>query len=141
MLSLLLGADLLKPLWKENSYIRDFQDRASNGGKEISGPLLVVHGEADPILNVQLSVDAVGKTSKQFPQSQLELVTLPNVTHVPASTASQRLWMDWVGNRFAGIDVEPRCVQSTIQVARPVSSYQAELDWFLESATQFYHTP
>ncbi len=72
----------------------------SNGGKEIAGPLLAVHGVTDDRLSSAASTAAVNRTAEAFPESQLEYVLIPNVTHVPTIQASQRLWMSWIADRF-----------------------------------------
>ena len=62
-----------------------------NGGKKIAGPLLVVHGTTNDQWSSAATMAAVNRTAEAFPKSQLEYVLLPNVAHVPALQASQRL--------------------------------------------------
>ena len=140
-LSLLLGANLLKPEWRDNESIQKFQSLTANGHTRIEGPLLVLHGEADPILSIQMTIDAVNQISELFPLSQLNFISLSNVSHVPAMTSSQRLWMEWIGDRFAGRPAEPQCKRSTLAPAKSGMSYQPELNWFVGLATEFYQTP
>jgi hypothetical protein len=47
---------------------------------------------------------------------------------------------DWIAERFAGVLEEPGLRSKQLQVIRPASSYQAELNWWLAPATQFYET-
>ena len=112
-----------------------------NGGREIGGPLLVIHGESDFQVNIKGTVDAVEETKRLFPDSQLEFVRLPGVSHVPAMTASQRVWMDWIADRFAGREVKKGVTTRTLSAARPEASYQQEHNWYLEAATEPYHAP
>lgn len=139
--ALLSGAEILKPNWKQNRHFRHHQALTSNGGKAIKGPLLVAHGKTDPILSVEVVENAVKRTADLFPSSQIEYASLPNVTHVAALAASQRLWMDWIGDRFAGRAVESTCHSHELACARPDSSQQSDQNWYLESATQPYHAP
>lgn len=139
--AILSGEDVLKPNWKENTHFRQYQDLTSSGGKAIKGPLLVTHGKLDPILSVAVVENAVKRTADLFPSSQIEYASLPNVTHVSALVASQRLWMDWIGDRFAGRVVEPTCHSHELACARPHGSQQSDQNWYLESATQPYHAP
>ncbi|ERF68468.1 hypothetical protein EPUS_03786 [Endocarpon pusillum Z07020] len=139
-LTLLAGVQLLKPDWTANRYVQEYQKLTVNGGKKIEGPLLIMHGETDTSLSVEVSTQAVNETLEQFPSSQLDFVRLPGISHVPALTASQRLWMDWIGDRFAGLEVHPRHNGTILTSARPVSAYQPELNWYIERATQFYQT-
>lgn len=139
--ALLSGVEFLKPNWKENTHFLQYQALTSNGGKAIKGPLLVTHGKSDPVLSVAVVDNAVKKTADRFPSSQIEYASLPNVTHVSALAASQRLWMDWIGDRFAGRVVESICHSHELACARPDHSRQSDQNWYLESATQPYHAP
>lgn len=140
-LALFYGSNPVKPDWKENEHLRKYADLTRNGGKQIEGPLLVIHGEADP-MNLPASVDsAVQKTAELFPKSQLEYVSLPHVTHQPALAGSQRLWMSWIRDRFAGVHVEPGFMRTQLTSARPGDAYHSGQNWYLQPATQFYHAP
>ena len=138
---ILSQGDILKPNWKGNTHFRQYVDLTSNGGKTIKGPLLITHGKADPILTVAVVEKAVKRTADLFPSSQIEYVCLPNVTHEPALVASQRVWMDWIGDRFAGKAVEPGCHSRELSCARPDSSQQNGRNWFLESPKQPFQVP
>ena len=138
---ILSGGDILNPNWKENTHFRQYVDLTSNGGKAIKGPLLITHGKIDPILTVAVVEKAVKRTADLFPSSQIEYFCLPNVTHEPALVASQRVWMDWIGDRFAGREVEPGCHFQELACARPDSSQQNGRNWFLESPKQPFQVP
>ena len=73
-----------------------------------------------------MTTRAVDKTADVFPSAQLEYVTIPRVTHDPALPASQRLWMDWITDRFAGSVVKTGYHRSTLLSARSVTYYQVE---------------
>ena len=139
--AILAGADNLKPNWKQNTHFRQHQALTSNGGKAIKGPLLITHGSSDPVLTVSVIENAIKRTADLFPSSQIEYVALPNVTHVTALPASQRLWMDWIGDRFAGRAVENGCRSYELQRARPDGARQGEQNWYLEGATKPFHAP
>ena len=138
---LLMGQNLLKPEWAQNSYLRTFHEEISNGGKEIAGPPLVIHGESDDKLSPEITAKAVDKTAIKFPSSQLEYISVPNVTHVPALQASQRLWMEWIADRFAGRETKHEVQRVVLKRARGAGAYQKEQNWYIEAATQFYHAP
>ena len=135
------GADLMKPDWTQNPHVQKYQATISNGGKKIAGPLLVIHGMTDDRLDSAKTTAAVEETAELFPESQLEYVLIPNVTHVPALQASQRLWMEWIADRFAGREVKHQVQRTELPRARPAGSYQKEQNWYLEPATQFFHAP
>lgn len=138
---LLQGAKLMKDGWTENEYIQKYNKNASLAGKEIAGPLLVVHGQADDRLGVAHVTSAVQSTIKSFPQASIDYVVLPSVTHAPALTASQRIWMDWIADRFAGRELQPGLRRTKLTPAKPIETYQSELNWYVTPATQSYHTP
>ena len=139
--ALLSRVDTLKPNWKENTHYRQYLALTSNGGKAIKGPLLISHGKSDPALGVEVVEKAIKKTANLFPFSQIEYISLSDVTHTSALPASQRLWMDWIGDRFAGREVESGCHSHELAGARPHRSQQSVPNWYLESATQPYHAP
>ena len=135
------GADLMKPNWVENQHVKRYQAIISNGGKRIAGPLLVIHGVTDDRLSSASTTAAVNKQAEAFPESELEYVLIPNVTHVPALQASQRLWMEWIADRFARREVKKSVQRAELPRGRPAESYQKEQNWYLELATQYFHAP
>ncbi|KAL8805283.1 MAG: hypothetical protein Q9182_002051 [Xanthomendoza sp. 2 TL-2023] len=140
-LPLILGKDLLQPHWQSNPAFRNFLDEIENGGKRTSGALLVIHGETDDRLSVDTTIKAIEDTAAAYPDSQLELIRLPEISHVPALQASQRVWMDWIADRFAGREVKQGLRSTTMEIARPRGSYQKEQNWYLEAATAPFHAP
>lgn len=139
--ALLLEPGLLQADWEQDQNVREYLSLISNGGKEIGCPLLVIHGESDPRLSPAVATTAVETTMALFPESQLEYILLPHVTHTPALLASQRTWMGWIGKRFERSEVKPYRPKEKLVPARPGTSYQGEQNWYLEPATQFYHAP
>ncbi|TVY73270.1 hypothetical protein LSUE1_G006678 [Lachnellula suecica] len=141
-MSLLMGVQLLKPNWPENSFVKEYETLVANGGIAIAEPLLVIHGEADPLLNVNITTTAVERTVELFPASKIEYIRIPKVSHNACMTASQWAWMEWIGNRFAGVEEASGLKSRVLPVrAAPPNSYQADLNWWLAPATQFYETP
>lgn len=140
-LALLHGTNTVVSNWIENPYVKAYHSMASNGGKQIQGPLLVLHGEKDARIRAETAAAAAEKTAAQYPSSQLEFVLLKEMTHVPAMQASQRLWMEWIEDRFAGREVESGFKNWTLSPARPLASYHPEQNWYLEHATKFFHAP
>lgn len=138
--ALLSGVQVLQSNWTENPYIQKYQDIVSNGGKAIAQPLLVIKGEADATLQYSVTAAAVNDTSAKFPNASIEFIRMPGVSHDPALTSSQRYWTDWIADRFAGKVADPGLKEVQIKPARPVAAYQAELNWYLSIATQYYQT-
>ena len=137
--ALLTGFEAIISDWRNNPYLQKFVASTGNGGKKISGPLLVVQGDIDPNINVTTTTNAVENTAKAFPDSQLQYVTLPGVTHNPAMYASQRLYLDWIADRFKGVEVKKGYERlPEPQLPRPLESYQSDANWIIKPATEPY---
>lgn len=134
---LMTGFQVLRDDWRTNAHLEEYVKSITSGGREIRGPLLVVQGEQDPNVDIKMTTSAIDKTIQAFPHSQLQFVTLPGITHDPVMFASQRLWLDWIRDRFDGVPVQagyeklPCSVES---LARPVESYQSEANWVIKTA-------
>ena len=136
----LMQPNVIQPHFKENEQVIKYQEMIATGGKPIGCPMLVIHGAADPRLSPDNVKRGVERTREIQPKSQIELVLLPGVTHNGALTGSQRLWMEWIADRFAGKSVSQSQLQH-VEPARPVSAYLVEQNWYLKRATEFYHAP
>lgn len=115
--------------------IRKFQSVAKNGGKDISGPLLVIQGAADPIIYPPTVEAAVSDTAKIFPTAQTKLHVLPNVTHVSVMYARLSIYHEWINAGFAGEAAKSRLVASP---ARPPSGLKTEANWFIQKQLEPY---
>ena len=136
--SLVGGANILQSGWLENFYVQSYTNLTRSGGRAITSPLLILQGDADPITPAAPNEAAVNRTCQLYPDSQLEYLTFANVTHGPTLYASQRIWLDWIEDRFAGVETPQGCRRSSYKSARPYQYYQQELNWFISLATQFY---
>ena len=137
---LIMGLKVLRPGWEDNTYIKSYFETVSNGAKPIDGPMLVVHGDRDANLAIDVASTAVDQTARVSPKASIDYVAIPGPSHVPTLSAGQRVWMDWIADRFAGVPAEPGYNRSTLETALPLEGYQEKQTWYLEQATQFYHT-
>lgn len=135
---LLSGIDLFRCDWTQNEHVQAWNNLTVNGGKMIGGPLLVIQGGGDIQISPETTDRAVNLTAELFPEAQLQYATFPGVDHSSVLFVSQRLWIEWIADRFAGIEVKKGCHRSVFESARPSKSYQKQLNWFLEPATQPY---
>ena len=135
------GKKFVKDGWRENEYVQRFQERTQNGRKPFAGPLLVIFGEADPRLSHELATKTVKDTERVFPEGSLEFVLLPGVTHTPATTAGQSIWMEWIGERFRGVKAKEGYQHRRVEPVRPAGEYAKEQNWYIAPATEFYHNP
>lgn len=62
------------------------------------------------------------KVCKDSPESQVEHVTLANVTHVPAVYALQRQWLAWVKDQFANNAEAQGCRRGDLQIIDPANT-------------------
>lgn len=138
---LLSGIDLFRCDWTQNEYVQAWNNLTVNGGKMVGGPLLVIQGGGDVQISPETTDRAVNQTAELFPEAQLQYATFPGVDHTPTMFVSQRLWIEWIADRFAGIEVKKGCHRSVFESARPSKSYQKQLNWFLEPATQPFEAP
>ncbi|PQE09748.1 secretory lipase protein [Rutstroemia sp. NJR-2017a BBW] len=142
---LMLAGNLLKPDWASNEWLLKYDNLTANGGRKISGPLLVIQGDNDPMVNYNNTMKELGAALDLSPTSHVQLFRLPGTSHTPAVTGSQRLWMDWIADRFAGVQLQPldnnSSFASVVTPARNLSNYVPELNWFIGLATESYQTP
>jgi pimeloyl-ACP methyl ester carboxylesterase len=139
--SLIFGVDLLKPDWLSNPWILKHQSMTGNGGKAIAGPLLIIHGQGDELLDVIKLTAVIEKTAKLFPEASIKYVQFEGALHNGTISASQWVWMDWIAERFAGVEQKAGFESEVRKTARSVESYQGALNWWLAPATTFYETP
>lgn len=134
----LFEPSLLRPDWRESIYTAQFLALGSQVGLPVAGPLLILEGEADLITRQVGQEKAINTTCSLYPDSRLEYKTFANVTHVPVMYASQRVWLDWIRDRFAGVETPSGCRRSRVESARPYYEYQEEVIWLIQQAKQAY---
>jgi pimeloyl-ACP methyl ester carboxylesterase len=128
----------LRPDWIDSWYISAYVNLTAAGGHPISGPMLVLQGTGDPVLNWTIATAAVENTCALFPENQIEYAVVEGASHVPALYASHRIWLDWIADRFAGVHAGDGCSRRDLSNLRPVNTYQAELGYYLQLALEPY---
>lgn len=121
--------DILKPDWPSNTHIQQYQQIAMTGRNQISGPLLVIHGDSDHIVNTSSVTEAVEAATKLSPSAHIAYHILPHVSHVPAMYASQPIWMDWIADRFAKKHLNPGLSRYVARPIRPASVQLKQTNW------------
>ena len=134
----LIDPSFVKPEFAENFYLQSYSNLTNNGGRPIGGPLLIIHGDADNVVPYQATAAGVDRTCEKYPRAQLEFATFAHATHEPIMYASQRIWLKWIEDRFAGVSTPQQCVRTNYTNPRPYEYYQPERNWYIQLATAFY---
>ncbi|KAK3702143.1 hypothetical protein LTR37_015118 [Vermiconidia calcicola] len=138
-LQLYYQGELVKSGWATTPAMQEFQNLTGNGQRPISGPMLVLQGTGDVVISTNLTTHFVNETCALYPDSEIEYALFEGADHVPTLYASQRIWLDWIAERFEGKSVKKGCgTKETYRPARRVGAYQKELGYYLEFATQSY---
>ena len=122
---------LAQPDLLNNSYAMAYQNLVATGGKEISGPLLVLQGTADTLTPVPVTTRIVNSTSAACPGAAIEYITYEGAEHIPSMYTSQREWLRWIEDRFAGVKVTAGLRTVERKSVLPQINYQSDLNWVL----------
>lgn len=128
----------VKDGFTNSTWLHLFADLTTNGGKPVAGPLLLIQGTADVLVKVEATDVGVNDTCTAYPSSELEYIVLNGTDHIPTVFASQQIWLDWIGDRFAGRKAAAPCSRKHLSPALPVANYQPQLDYYCVLATQSY---
>ncbi|KAI9694111.1 MAG: hypothetical protein M1822_003382 [Bathelium mastoideum] len=136
------GSETVRTDWQNSSYyFNAFDELTAIGGSiPFAGPMLVLQGLADDQVPPESVVATVNETCNSQPESQLQVAYLQGATHVPALFAGQRIWLNWIQERFTGVKVNKGCQRKTYSPALNVSAYQSQPEYFLEWPQYSYET-
>lgn len=95
---------MLKLAWENNRFVKEFFSRNTPGQKPAHGPLLVISGEADPVIPGEMSAKTVARMCKQG--DRILFLKYPNLDASGVMGASVADQLSWIKARFAG-DVAP----------------------------------
>ena len=138
--SMITGVNLFKSNWRQSHHFQKFQHLTCNGGKPTKRPLFIAHGTVDAVLSESQVRSIVHTTAGVNPEASITYHALEGVSHVGAVLASQRSWMKWIAERFAGDAAEAGCRIEVIKGARG-ETHQMDQNWYLESATEPWQAP
>lgn len=134
------GPSPVKSDWRSNPAMQEYQKEILTGGKKLGGPLLVIRGDDDELLQPNLTDFWVQKTIDMFPDSSIEFIRGADADHESVMMATQRTWMDWIHARFAGEPVSKGLKDKHAEPLRPASAIQTALNWYIELVTEPYQT-
>jgi len=99
--------ELVKPGWESNSHVESFFSRNALGTQPANGPLLIIHGEADPGVPTALANKAVGRLCEQ--KDRVLFVKYPGLAGSAALSNSVSEQTSWIRARFAGLPAPGNC--------------------------------
>jgi hypothetical protein len=94
--------------------------------------MLVVQGDEDGNAIEKVTTAAVKKTCEMFPQSKLQYSMYEGVTHAPIMFAAHNEWINWISDRFDGVELESGCKLETVRAGRGADSTIKDQNWFIE---------
>jgi pimeloyl-ACP methyl ester carboxylesterase len=99
--------DLFRVSWKDDANVKKFFTRNIIANRPVAPPLLVIGGEADPVVPSALTARAVSRLCKQ--QSGILFVKYPgsNASEVLSNSLSEQI--SWIRARFSGLPAPGNC--------------------------------
>jgi hypothetical protein len=126
------GIEFLKPGWNETESARWWANITSNGERPFAGPMLVIQGDEDGNAIEKVTTAAVKKTCKIFPQSKLQYSMYEGVTHSPIMFAAHNQWINWISDRFDGVELDEGCKEEVVRAGRGAENTLKDQNWFIE---------
>src|SRR5713226_2901722 len=100
-------SEMLKPVWKDNPFVKEFFTRNTPGQKPAHSPLLVISGEVDPAIPADMSEKTVARMCKQG--DRILFLKYPGLDASGAMGASVADQISWIKARFAGYVAPGNC--------------------------------
>lgn len=98
---------ILKPEWKQDSFLKQFFNRNFLGQKSAYGPLLVINGEADKRTLPSMTEQTISRMCKRG--DTIEFDRYPNLDGGQVVGESARDQIAWIQARFSGIKAPSNC--------------------------------
>ncbi|KAK5051355.1 hypothetical protein LTR84_003007 [Exophiala bonariae] len=98
--------------WPLSQPARDFAKDYSVSGRPLGGPMLIIQGENDTVVgtagaqagfNATCSLAGLNGSGNETAALSVEYVSVRGQDHNPSLYASQRLWLQWIEDRFNGL--------------------------------------
>lgn len=129
-LQLFVGADVVRPDWRDTWYVAAYAQMANAGRKAVRGPLLVLQGTDDTYVAYNITATTVADTCAEFPDNDLEFLVANGTGHVPVLSATKHIWLQWIEDRFEGVASQKGCVRSDVYSFLADEQYQKTGNWF-----------
>ena len=105
--SKLSPAEMLKPNWESNKFVRQYFSRNSPGHKPAQGPMLVISSELDPTVPIQRTAQVITRMCKQGGHVQFERYPQSETGRVFGDSVRDQI--SWIQARFAGRPAAGNC--------------------------------
>jgi pimeloyl-ACP methyl ester carboxylesterase len=100
-------SEMLSPGWESNRFVKEFFERNTLGQKAAHGPVLVISGEADPVVPADMTAQTVARMCKVG--DKVLFLKYPNVDASGAMGSSTSDQISWIKARFAGREAPSNC--------------------------------
>lgn len=100
-------SEMLNPAWENNRFVKEFFGSNAPGLRAAHGPLLVISGEADPVIPADMTAQTVARMCKQG--DRVLFLKYPNVDASGAMGSSTSDQVSWIKARFAGYAAPSNC--------------------------------
>ena len=97
----------------------DFFNDYSVSGRPLGGPMLILQGSHDTVVGTAGALAGYNATcTSQGTNVSIDYVSVVGQNHNPSLYASQRVWLQWIEDRFNGVEVEQGCRMSNLTARR-----------------------
>jgi pimeloyl-ACP methyl ester carboxylesterase len=102
-----LNNEMIKPGWEKGHFVKDFFRRNSPGQKTANGPLLVISGELDKVVSLDMTTKAVDRMCKEGDRVLFLKYSNLDASGVMGASAADQI--SWIKARFAGDAAPSNC--------------------------------
>lgn len=105
--------------WPLSQPAIDFVNDYSVSGRPLGGPMLILQGSADTVVGTTGSMEGFNATCAVVSgNTSVEYVWVVGQDHNPSMYASQRLWLQWIEDRFSHVPLTTGCSVRNLSSAR-----------------------
>jgi alpha-beta hydrolase superfamily lysophospholipase len=106
--------------WLEQPAVVRWQKEYNGAGPHaLAAPMLVVQGIEDPLTYAENTEWDFNQTCTSFPDSKATLVLYPGADHNVAASVTQLDYLNWIKDRFEGLEVAKGCEIRTAETVTP----------------------
>lgn len=101
--------------WVASAPAADFLRDFAVGGRALGGPMLIIQGANDTVVGTVGSTIGYNLTcSAQGNNVSVEYLSVLQMDHNPSMYASQRVWLQWIEDRFNGVPTQQGCMRTEL---------------------------